>query len=97
MLEGLIIISNKFGNHDRQAMFLAEILNPVLDQFRSLETSYSDPAKFMDYVGLTSAPVPLEKMSEDAGDLHNDTSEEYLRNITEFIEANLGNQSHQTK
>ena len=65
MLEGLIIISNKFGNHDRQAMFLAEILNPVLDQFRSLETSYSDPAKFMDYVGLTSAPVPLEKMSED--------------------------------
>ena len=36
-------------------------------------------------------------MSEDGGDLHNDTSEEYLRNITEFIEANLGNQSHQTK
>lgn len=29
-------------------------------------------------------------MSEDAGDLHNDTAEEYLRNITEFIEANLG-------
>ena len=63
LLEGLIIVSNKFGNHDRQAMFLAEILNPVLDTLRSLETHYSDPVRFMEFVGLTSAPVAVDAKS----------------------------------
>ena len=65
LLEGLIIVSNKFGNHDRQAMFLAEILNPVLDTLRSLETHYSNPERFMAFVGLTSAPgAPGVKTSD---------------------------------
>ena len=61
LVEGLIIISNQLGNHDRQAMFLSEILRPVLDQFRQLESSYSDPLRFMQFVGLTSAPATTEK------------------------------------
>lgn len=61
LLEGLIIISNKFGNHDRQASFLAEIIKPVLEQFSGLESYYSDPMLFMQYVGLTSAPVQQDK------------------------------------
>ena len=61
LVEGLIIISNQLGNHDRQAMFLSEILRPVLDQFRQLESSYCDPLHFMQFVGLTSAPATTEK------------------------------------
>ena len=68
LLEGLIIISNKFGNHDRQAMFLTEILNPVLDQLRSLETSYNDPFTFMQFIGLTSAPVALDTNYDSKSD-----------------------------
>ena len=68
LLEGLIIISNRFGNHDRQAMFLGEILNPVLEQFRGLETSYSDPLTLMEFVGLTSAPVAQDKAAGSGSD-----------------------------
>ena len=67
LLEGLIIISNKFGNHDRQAMFLADILNPVLDQLKAMESSYSDPVTLMQYVGLTSAPVPVSDQAKSDG------------------------------
>ena len=77
LVEGLIIICNKLGNHDRQAMFLSEILSPVLEQFRKLESSYRDPLSLMDFVGLTAAPLltekkpgePLDQLSQNRSDL----------------------------
>jgi len=67
LMEGLVIISNKLGNHDRQAMFLGELLAPVLEQFRSLEAVYRDPALFMEFVGLTSPPAASDKTVDQFG------------------------------
>jgi len=67
LMEALVIISNQLGNYDRQAIFLGELLGPVLDQLRSLEAAYRDPALFMEFVGLTSAPVVSDK-KVDNGD-----------------------------
>jgi len=64
LTEALVIISNKLGNHDRQAMFLGELLAPVIAQMRSLEAVYRDPVLLMNFVGLTSAPVDSDKKTE---------------------------------
>ena len=77
LVEGLVIISNQLGNHDRQAMFISEILSPVLEQFRNMESSYSDPVRFMEFIGLTAAPAlvekkpgePLDQISQNRSDL----------------------------
>eukprot|EP00092_Neocalanus_flemingeri_P018049 GFUD01019534.1.p1 GENE.GFUD01019534.1~~GFUD01019534.1.p1 ORF type:complete len:1164 (-),score=281.09 GFUD01019534.1:284-3775(-) len=64
LMEALVIISNQLGNYDRQAIFLGEMLAPVLNQFRSLEAVYRDPALFMEFVGLTSLPVVMDRTSD---------------------------------
>jgi len=69
LVEGLIIISNQLGNHDRQAGFLSEVLTGPLDSFCSMKAAYRDPAAFMDWVGLTSPPAEVDR-SADPADLH---------------------------
>jgi len=67
LTEALVIISNKLGNHDRQAIFLGELLKPVIAQLGSLESMYRDPGLLMDYVGLTSPPLNSDSKTDQFG------------------------------
>jgi len=68
LIEALVIISNTLGNYDRQAMFVSEILAPVIENIRKLEPVYSDPILFMEFVGLTSAPMEMDIKTEQKHD-----------------------------
>jgi len=65
LTEALVIISNSLGNHDRQAMFLGDLLKPVIAQLGSLETVYRDPSLLMEFVGLTSPPFDSDKKTDN--------------------------------
>jgi len=57
LVEALIILSNEFGDYEREASFIKEICAPVVVELASLEAAYCSVDAFVAHIGLDRAPV----------------------------------------
>jgi len=57
LLESLLILSNKFGQFDRQVAFIKSIAEPVIQRLKSLRPHYSSPENLMSFIGVDKEPV----------------------------------------
>ncbi|KAH1021244.1 hypothetical protein HUJ04_010781 [Dendroctonus ponderosae] len=60
LLEALLLISNHFGDYDRQSMFAGDILREANVQFLGIVSSgaLKGVAEFISFIGLDKPPVP---------------------------------------
>lgn len=60
LLEALLLISNHFGDYDRQSTFAGEVLREANAQFLTIVSSgaIKGAAEFISFVGLEKPPVP---------------------------------------
>lgn len=55
--EALLVISNHFGDYERQTVFVAEVLHDSHGQWTRLSDALTSPREFIRFVGLTVPPL----------------------------------------
>ena len=69
LIEALVLVSNEHANFDVQSRFLESVASPICNQLRSMESVIANVETFINYIGLNSDTIDLDKRGDNRGEL----------------------------